>query len=82
MMKFIVAGNYKQARNYQVHSCIENKDCRIVSDPYQLRGMRGTDSELIAVGTYLDNPDMREILRIARSQEFKISYPNYRETKA
>jgi len=62
-MKYIIAGNYKQFREYLEKHKIRSKDVMYISK-HGLKGRTITeDDEIIRIGTFYERGDLHEIER-------------------
>jgi len=53
-MKLVIAGNYRQFKDYLRENKLSELDARFVDRIEQVQGMRG--SEIVTYGTWTDNP--------------------------
>lgn len=60
-MKFILAGNRKEAEKYIQHEHLGRKDAHIVSSANSLRGITIFPGDVICCGTYYKRRDLPEI---------------------
>lgn len=53
-MKFVIAGNHEQYKQYLRENQISAQEAIYLHDSYQLRGFR--EAEIIRTGTWWENP--------------------------